>query len=187
MKILDIGCGKKKYKGAPRDIVIGLDNVKLPGVDKIHDLERGPLPFKDNEFDVVNCSYVLSHINNFFELISEIHRVCKPGGIVKIRTPFYSTWGNFCDPTIVRFFSWKTFDYFREGHAYKYYKKTKPTFKVIKKRIIFGVYDSPTRFFNWLVNPLVNKFPKLYMRFFAWTVPCEELYFELKVVKHENT
>lgn len=181
MRVLDVGCGKNKHtiEGAE---VIGIDNVALPSVDVVHDLNK-PLPFKDNEFDMVICSYVLSHIENFFGLMMEIHRIAKPDALVKITVPFYSTWGRYGDPTILRPFSWKTFDYFRDGYPYKYYKKIKPTFKVIKKRLIFGVQDSPTRYFNWLINPIVNAMPKIYMRFFAWICPCEELYFELKPVK----
>lgn len=179
-----MGCGNKKYKSKnPEDIVIGLDNVKLPGVDKVHDLEKKKLPFKKNEFDIIILNHILEHIKNFHELIAEIHRIAKPNAIIKIKTPFYSSWGQFADITHVRFFSWKTFDYFQENYPYKYYKKTKPTFNVLKKRIIFGVYDSPTRFLNWLINPIVNTFPRFYMRFFAWSIPCEELQFELEVIK----
>jgi predicted SAM-dependent methyltransferase len=61
MKILDVGCGNNKYKGNKGDIVIGIDKVKLKGVDVVHDIEKTPWPFKTNEFDCVICSHVLEH------------------------------------------------------------------------------------------------------------------------------
>ena len=59
MKILDIGCGRNKRKDA-----IGIDIVKLEGVDIVCNLEEG-LPFKDNTFDLVYASHILEHIHNF--------------------------------------------------------------------------------------------------------------------------
>lgn len=98
MKILDIGCGKKKYKSeSPEDTVIGIDNVELPGVDVVHDLEKIPLPFNNDEFDMVICSYIFEHVRNFCELMGEIERVAKPDAIIKITVPFYSSWGQYSD------------------------------------------------------------------------------------------
>ena len=37
MKILDLGCGNKKYKSKD-NVVVGVDNVKLKNVDIAHDL-----------------------------------------------------------------------------------------------------------------------------------------------------
>ena len=39
------------------------------------------LPFGDSSFDYVICSEVLEHIIEFEEVIEEINRILKPGGI----------------------------------------------------------------------------------------------------------
>ena len=51
------------------------------------------LSFKDNTFDVVFCNGVLHHTSNLKKGISEIIRVCKPGG--KIWLYLYSIGGIF--------------------------------------------------------------------------------------------
>jgi hypothetical protein len=61
-RVLDLGCGTRKYN--PKDFmefpnrssrqtykVVGVDQVKFPGVDRIVNLEKGKLPFKSNFFD----------------------------------------------------------------------------------------------------------------------------------------
>jgi len=91
MKILDIGCGRNKYKSITKeDIVISLDRVKLHRVDIVHDLEKFSLPFRDNEFDKVIAFHVLEHIKNFIPLMAELHRIMKAGAILEIKVPFYS-------------------------------------------------------------------------------------------------
>ncbi len=39
------------------------------------------LSFSDNSFDVVNCSHIYEHVPDSKQLMSEIYRVLKPGGI----------------------------------------------------------------------------------------------------------
>lgn len=43
------------------------------------------LPYEDNHFDVVYTSQVLAHIPAAVEAITELRRVCKPGGFVALR------------------------------------------------------------------------------------------------------
>jgi SAM-dependent methyltransferase len=51
------------------------------------DLEREPLPYPDGEFDLVTCSEVVEHLENYRALVREAHRVTKPGGLVVLTTP----------------------------------------------------------------------------------------------------
>jgi len=88
MKILDLGCGKNKFKTSNlSDIVVGMDKYSLEGVDVVHDLEKTPYPFNDNEFDEIRTHHVLEHIQNFFGLMEECHRILKPGGKFKYGCP----------------------------------------------------------------------------------------------------
>jgi len=51
------------------------------------------LPFADNTFDVVICSEVLEHIEDYRAVLAEIDRVLKPGGIFAASVPaFFPEW-----------------------------------------------------------------------------------------------
>jgi 2-polyprenyl-6-hydroxyphenyl methylase / 3-demethylubiquinone-9 3-methyltransferase len=52
---------------------------KLPIKYEVATGER--VPFKSNYFDIVLCCDVLEHVSNLYQVISEISRVLKPGGI----------------------------------------------------------------------------------------------------------
>jgi SAM-dependent methyltransferase len=59
-----------------------------PGVPLAQvDLEHEPLPYRDGEFDVVTCSEVVEHLENYRALVREAYRVTKPGGLLVLTTP----------------------------------------------------------------------------------------------------
>jgi ubiquinone/menaquinone biosynthesis C-methylase UbiE len=179
--ILDIGCGVDKHKSSnPVDLVIGLDVEKIPGVEVVANIEKG-IPFPDNSLDEVVSNYVFEQIKDFFFVMREVHRVLKPGGIAKIRVAFYAGWAQWNDPSHVRSFSYYSFDRFDEKHT-RYYRDRYHgiTFRIKKRRLIFAI--GSTKIFNPIINPIVNAFPRLYSRFFAWILPCVDLYFELEKV-----
>lgn len=106
MKILDAGCGEGR-----NSIYFIRENYQLFGIDPnetaiqycrylakslhpeydAHRFQPGRLediPFHTGAFDAVICSAVLhfaSGVDNFLEMISEIHRVLRPGGIFWFR------------------------------------------------------------------------------------------------------
>lgn len=51
------------------------------------DLNTHPLPYPDGSFDLVTCSEVLEHVENYRAVLREIRRVLKPGGLMVITTP----------------------------------------------------------------------------------------------------
>ena len=73
-RILDLGCGRNKKKNA-----IGFDCADLEGVDVVGDL-MDPLPFKDNEFDVVYLDNVLEHFVEIDPILKEVYRITKSTG-----------------------------------------------------------------------------------------------------------
>jgi predicted SAM-dependent methyltransferase len=126
-KILDLGCGKSKKKGA-----IGFDHIKTDCVDIVGDLNK-PLPFADNEFDYIYMDNVLEHLNSVHDILKEVHRITKSTGYIIISVPFYNAPTSADDPTHKHQFSYKTFDYFTESFEYHYYFDF--SFKIIKKII----------------------------------------------------
>ena len=54
-----------------------------------------PLPFRDRVFSAVTCLDVLEHLDQDEFLLSEMHRVCKPGGYIFITVPaFHIFWSS---------------------------------------------------------------------------------------------
>ncbi len=95
--LLDVGCGweaKFLYEIAPYIItedentgsVCGID-FKAPYINKnnfttISARIDKKLPFQDKKFDIVTLLAVLEHMDHPLEIVKEIHRILKPGGIL---------------------------------------------------------------------------------------------------------
>jgi SAM-dependent methyltransferase len=172
---LNLGCGN--------DYRLGFWNVDvspLVNPDEIVDLEKPLTTFKTNSVEVIVCNHTLEHIHNLVPLIHELHRVCINGAAIYIRVPFYASWGQWNDPTHVRFFSPFSFEYFKAGNYSHEVLCDKDMFKV-KARINFAI--GRLKFMNFIMNPLLNLNQKFYCRFFAFIIPASEIYFELEVLK----
>lgn len=182
---LDVGCGTDKISGA-----IGVDLIKLPGVDVVHNLNVFPWPFEDNTFDHIVCNQSLSHLNDFVGVIEQMHRIAKPGGIVEILAPHYANDSFNTDPTHKMHIGIRSMNYFLEGIDFKYRYYSSVRFEKIVTRISFRenrtdfrnkIEPNPTR---WLgIEQLVNYFPRIYERFFVYWMPPAEVYFKLRVLK----
>ena len=95
---LDLGCGLKPKNPYNAQEAYGIDvrNDAEAQVVKA-DLVVEPIPFPDASFDYVTAHDFLEHIprliyapqrrNAFIEVMNEIHRVLKPGGIFMSFTP----------------------------------------------------------------------------------------------------
>jgi len=175
---LHLGCGNDKRAG-----YINIDSSKEVNPDKLWDLEKTPLPFKNNSVDEILANYVFEHVNSFIPLMNDLHRICKKDAIIKIRTPFYSAWGQYNDPTHIRFFTPFTFSYFegKNDYSHEVTKGKKINFKVEKAKIHFGVGKS--KVLNKLLDPIINLNQKFYCRFFAFILPSAEIEFKLRVIK----
>lgn len=105
---------------------VGIDILPAFLPDYVRDVLRG-LPFSDNTFDIVKIHHVLEHIggmapmypiDNYDFVISEIHRVLKPGGIVDIEVPYFRDDIAVEAAGHVRFFSQNSFiNYYHNPHA----------------------------------------------------------------------
>lgn len=78
---LNIGAGATRYNK-----VVNLEIGDSPTVDIVgHGTD---LPFCDSTVDLVIMQEVLEHVDEYQELLSEVHRVLKPGGVCFCQVPF---------------------------------------------------------------------------------------------------
>lgn len=146
---LNIGCGHDTRVGW-----INLDRVHLDGVDLVHDLTQCPWPFEGESFVEILAKDVLEHVHNLTEVITESHRVLKPGGTLTIQVPHFTSKDAFSDPTHVRPFSSLSFDYFTATHSRSYYAESNFS-SVVERTILF---DRRLGYpWNYLLQRLVNR------------------------------
>ncbi len=177
MKRLNLGCGKKILSG-----YINTDVAKLKGVDVVHNMEKFPWPFKNNEFDEILTIHVLEHVSDLCKTMEEIYRISKNNALIKIRVPYFASPEHHNDPTHKRKFTYNTFDYFTAQH-YDYYSDAR--FEIIKKNIFFftGKEFMKSKWFSFPFDFLINISPTIYQRFFCYLFPASEIHFLLKVKK----
>lgn len=81
-----VGDGMEPFYTDSRIEVVSFDIYGSPMVQFLADAHRIPLPSRC--FDAVICQAVLEHVLDPVAVVSEIHRVLKPDGIVYAETPF---------------------------------------------------------------------------------------------------
>ncbi|MEP6645898.1 MAG: methyltransferase domain-containing protein [Saprospiraceae bacterium] len=185
---IEIGCGPLKREPD----LIGIDMLKLPGVDIVHNLEEG-LPFiPDNSVDEISSFHVLEHLVSFEKLMRDIHRILKKNGIHKATVPHFSNPHYYSDYTHKRFFGLYTFDYFTPRAQQSLHRKVPDFyndfhFKVLTRKYSFKRHLSPRNILNIIfASPFFNlsDFTKeLYEDKFCYMFPCQELYYEMKPIK----
>ncbi len=171
LKKLRLGAGKIQDKNC-----VNLDLYKLKGIDVVHDLNKFPWPFKDNEFDEIQCPYILELLGDFIKVVEELHRIAKPNATIIVESTSYQNPNAPGDPLNKKIFCWSSFDYFQEGTRLDYYSKVK--FKILSKRWIFSKNPRLT----WL-GFIPNLSPKFYTRFLSYIFPSNAIEFKLRVIK----
>lgn len=133
---INLGCGESVGKGYD----VGMDKV-FGGPNIItHDMEDIPWPIETNTATRVRCSHVLEHIcpRRIFDVMNEIHRICKPSAEVIIMIPRANTPASGQDPShCSNGWSEKTVEYFcPEYGPYQLYKC-----KPFRKKEILSAQD----------------------------------------------
>ena len=121
---LDLGCGGNPRNPFQATELFGVDiRGDLEGNIRQADLSAGPIPFGDNMFDFCTAFDFIEHIPRnswsqgkprlaFIELMNEIHRVLKPGGMLLHSTPAFPSKEAFQDPTHVNIITEDTMPYY---------------------------------------------------------------------------
>ena len=181
MKILDVGCGANKYEGA-----IGLDNNPRTAADVIHDLGDIPYPFADDEFDMIVSNHVVEHVPDVMAFISELHRITRPGGTIRLLTPHYTNpdWAN--DPTHRNHINSYTFNTFMAGRqVFDFYTdvQLKPVRTYVSLLSLWKALGV-----EFLVNldqtaPSLRFLRKFWEQYLSYIFRGKEIRFEFEVVK----
>ena len=147
-RTLDLGCGSIPKNPLNANEVYGVDifDYENPNI-KVSDVILDGLPFDSDFFNYVTAYDFLEHIPRllyingerrvpFIELMSEVYRVLKVGGIFKAHTPAVPYAQTFQDPTHVNFITEITVSYFVEegmielGNTYGF----KGKFRLVNQR-----------------------------------------------------
>lgn len=190
-KILNLGCGKVRIPGT-----IGVDRVKIENyVDVVHDLDVLPYPFADDSVDEIHMYHVLEHLNAPIRKIEEIYRILKPGGLLHMRVPHFSSMGAFTDVTHVRPFGALSFDCLEPDNYQHFY--TTAEFEILRKEIkYFGLYPNSGLYEKYihnnqcpvivrpvirLINFLIALSPTAFERLWCyWVGGATEVVFEMR-------
>lgn len=150
---LNLGCGHDTRPGW-----INLDRAELPGVDVVHDLDRTPFPFPDAAFTEVDCQDVLEHLD-IVPTMRELHRILRPGGRLHIRSPHFTSFVFWADPTHRRALSIATLAFFVPGHNLMRAYYFDFAFSSIERQTI-TFHKTWAQPWNILIEKLVNQSPK---------------------------
>jgi len=107
---IDLACGQNKQPG-----FIGIDIAQVDGVDKVMDLEVFPWDIESNSVDEIFCSHYVEHTPDLIKFMEECYRILKPGGTMKVISPYYTSMRCWQDPTHKRAISEATFLYFNKN------------------------------------------------------------------------
>ena len=73
MNILNPGCSPRSRKEGS----VGLDKRPAPHVDVVHDLNDYPYPFPDSEFDWIEMSHIIEHVDRPMQLMEDVAPDCQ--------------------------------------------------------------------------------------------------------------
>lgn len=179
LKVLDVGCGIRKYPGA-----VGVDRNPGSNADVLCDLDLFPYPFRTSCFDQVRAVHVIEHVADVIRTMEEFHRLLRPGGEVFIVTPHYTDFSSFCDPTHRWHLNSFSFRYFGQDHGgFGYYSECRFIEKNVRLKLLalwrwLG--------FEWMVNAF-PRFRRFWEHYLCFVVRGKVIEFRLQAVKHATT
>ena len=171
---------KREFEGAAQATeIVGVDLSPRSQADVIHDLDVFPYPFDSDSFDLVIMQDILEHLVDVPRVLREAHRIARDGALVRIRTPHYSSYYAYNDPTHRHSLGVFALDGFGAENPNPAYGG--PWFRVRKREILFPRVWRMTG-----VAWLANRFPARWEQLFAFVFRAENLSFELEAVKSSS-
>lgn len=182
---LNLGCGMRARPG-----FYGVDQVALPGIDILADLNEPLSAIPDDSVEEVFCRHTLEHIHRFLELMAELHRVARPDARIHIIVPHFSNPYGYSDPTHVRFFGVYSFFYLSDPEDQP--RRKVPSFYLPQRFHVESLRCHLLRG-SWLdkllrrtVEPLINRSVRCldwYERRLCRLIPASEMHYVLRPKK----
>ena len=176
--VLHLGCGNSKLNGA-----IGVDRLRLPAVNVVHDLDSFPWPFENESVDVFLAHSVLEHVDSVPNFFEEVWRIGKNGARVIINVPYFRCVDAYVDSTHKHFFASRSLDYFldlsensRSQYGYTQHKFTKIGFW-------YGWPQPSRNMFVRMCKDYIQKHPSFYDQYLSLIIPVKILVWELEIKK----
>lgn len=181
VRVLDIGCGAHKTPGA-----IGMDVNPRTAADVIYDLNCVPYPYLDNSFDEVIGRHVIEHVDCLLDVVSEIHRITKPGGVIKFLAPHYTNPDWATDPTHRTHLNSFSFRCFTDSEApFPFYTQV----RLVPRRIHVSLLNLWKLLgIQFLINldqryPSMRFLRRFWEHYLSFIIRGKEIYYEFEVVK----
>lgn len=141
---LDLGCGTTPRNPFQANTQWGIDiREDLDRRIRSVDLTINPIPFEDSTFDYITAFDFIEHVPRiiyapdcrfpFIQLMNEIWRTLKEGGIFFSLTPVYPFKTAFSDPTHVNYITEETFQYFNDSSRLASIYGFSGSFKVLEQ------------------------------------------------------
>jgi ubiquinone/menaquinone biosynthesis C-methylase UbiE len=167
MKI-NMGCGTDIKKG-----YLNVDIAKLEGVDKLVNLNKYPLPFKENSVDEIYLNHVLAHLDDPTTFLGEVNRILKKGGKIIILVPHFTSATAYWGGVRKHQFSWATFQRYTKTNKRGYYFN----FSFSRILVDFQFQKKPFLVFwrGGLLRLIANKWPYLYEMTSLQRFPCRQM------------
>lgn len=159
---LNLGCGTD-YKEGWVNVDISEKDIygNKTKVDVMHNLNKYPYPFKNEQFSYILSIGLLEHMRDLEKHIKELSRISKKGCIIKIRVPYFLSYNSGKELYTHRFslYSIQLFNIFNRNK-----------FRLIKK----GFWMSHNKFLKWIA-PLINfnNFTQNFIERFPIIIPNE--------------
>lgn len=109
LRLLDIGCGTGMFleRLGPEFMPFGLDfshqaleftqsrlQTKSSGALRLVQADSQEIPLADASFDMVTAFDIIEHVEGDGKVVSEIHRILRPGGVLMANVPAHpALWG----------------------------------------------------------------------------------------------
>ena len=114
--------------GSGRDYLPGYLNCDVAtGVkaDRHFDLNVFPYPLDPDSADEILMDNVLEHLDDIPRVMTELYRVLRPGGLLRIIVPYAKADWAYQDPTHRHYFTERSMDYFCSNGRYDFYAAVK--------------------------------------------------------------
>ena len=182
---LNLGAGKDKVQE-----YYNVDLIELPGTDIVADLNNTLDQIPNSSVEAIYSRGCFEHIKKFTSLITELHRICVPGALIKTIVPHFSNPYYYSDPTHVQQFGLYTMHYFMDEKVQirrkvpSYYTSARFELKSIK--ILFYRETLFDKLFDTIFGKIINiniHTQDIYERRFCYFFPASQIVYEIKVIK----